>query len=1102
MRVLLAGALLLTGRPQADAAPGALEGRSVPEGIVEQPVGLAASADAFSEPVTFTYLPTVLQLLAVPPLSVSAAGLPAAAAMAGVLAGPHLHGAASRHVAEPVPAPPRLRVLRGGREGAQGGEAVRVPAGAAPEEAAQALGALGGAARLPSEAGAAVADAVIDGRGDSRGPSEASVVEADAAALALHRKALEREAALAEVQSSPRRVRVILPGQELNAVMTKTPYSRHSEGRSAALALAAADPDEAAIMVTSLPMEEDLQGHLLHGLPDPSGTRDRIRFYSFGERDDADPRKSFTQKLLRRADVLGAVARAVAEFRERGFSAFVDPYNVTSAVEAVAEFLGLPVYGALAEHWVLGHKSIGRALAERVGLTVVRGINGIPGGRTFDALTDAIVRLRRATGDKKIVLKAEDGASGEGNRFLVFRGPNEPGTIATKLAREAASHRHRAYFQTFQGMGGVLEQFIEGAAHYPSPSIQLRIGPGRQVFVESTHDQILKNGAWVGARYPADVRYRRALHEAGLRVGRALAEQGVLGNLGVDFMAIPAQIARDRYGMEVSAEELESGWKLVYVETNLRKTGTTYPFRLAMHLTGARVNEEGLLERLDGGGLVAYEAYTGEDGFPGLALTSRSEFLAAFHRSGLAFDPGPKAGVVMDNPRAIFSPQTAGKISYVAIAGDAQGVADLKRRFLEWLREYELGLVLRAAGDRLEEPRDADPFEGDVEVVRGALTFQNLALAKASGGRVHLVLENGWLSKGGERLGVRRSLRYDPAADAFVLASYRRPLRASYYVAADQAGAELGSGLAIPVAGRTVEDRLLARGLAAAAGVDVPTTLFIPGSRHAVQDLLRPGAAGIGADMTRTSRRGIRGALADWIARSGERVEDSIVIRTSQGGQERVFQGARGRLAEIVEYVLDLLDELGSSGAVMVESGKVWDYVFDVPAAIHPSGRVDISPVRMLYRARSSEGRRRPLLEPTDASGLRGFDPHPGGFGHPENESYWRKAEAALQSAIEQAAAAVRAYEERTLPANVRTDFLRVRVALMRNGAAPRWVLLDLLGHRDRSPEVRRARWGADLAPQREEAEALAVQRVAAMSARADAGGRPAARSRAVWTRP
>ena len=143
-----------------------------------------------------------------------------------------------------------------------------------------------------------------------------------------------------------------------------------------------------------------------------------------------------------------------------------------------------------------------------------------------------------------------------------------------RLLLKPAICRGRSICAKIREMGAIVEEFIEGAVKR-SPSVQYRIDPLGQIEVISTHDQVLggrSNQVFLGCRFPADVSYRLAIQEEGLKVARLLRDRGVLGRFGIDFLSVWDG----------------SGWRHRAIEINLRKGGTTHPFMMLQFLTDGR----------------------------------------------------------------------------------------------------------------------------------------------------------------------------------------------------------------------------------------------------------------------------------------------------------------------------------------------------------------------------------------------------------------------------------------------------------------------------------------------------------------------------------
>src|SRR6185369_9814088 len=129
------------------------------------------------------------------------------------------------------------------------------------------------------------------------------------------------------------------------------------------------------------------------------------------------------------------------------------------------------------------------------------------------------------------------------------------------------------YFEKFARMGGIVETWLEGDEK-ASPSAQLRCDPNGKVHPISTHDQVLGGPSgqiFLGCVFPAQEDYRMRIHEAGLRIGEALASHGVVSRFAVDFLCVR------------NAGERE--WSFHALEINLRMGGTTHPFLALQFIT-------------------------------------------------------------------------------------------------------------------------------------------------------------------------------------------------------------------------------------------------------------------------------------------------------------------------------------------------------------------------------------------------------------------------------------------------------------------------------------------------------------------------------------
>jgi hypothetical protein len=183
------------------------------------------------------------------------------------------------------------------------------------------------------------------------------------------------------------------------------------------------------------------------------------------------------------------------------------------------------------------------------------------------------------------VVKLNEGFSGEGNAIFDLRDAPADGSLASwvgarrhTLSFEARDMTWELYQEKFKLMGGIVEEFIPGAVK-ESPSAQFHVDPVGRIGAVSTHDQVLGGPSgqnFQGCRFPAKEDYRLDIQERGARVAKVLAEKGVIGRFGLDFISLKEGDA----------------WRNVAIEINLRKGGTTHPFQMLHFLTDGRYDTE------------------------------------------------------------------------------------------------------------------------------------------------------------------------------------------------------------------------------------------------------------------------------------------------------------------------------------------------------------------------------------------------------------------------------------------------------------------------------------------------------------------------------
>jgi len=128
----------------------------------------------------------------------------------------------------------------------------------------------------------------------------------------------------------------------------------------------------------------------------------------------------------------------------------------------------------------------------------------------------------------------------------------------------------RDYMSAFKRVGGVIE--ASPLEVHASPSANLFVEPDGTLSLTSTHEQIFSsNFTFVGAAFPQTSVPFPALREATLAVGQACYERGIVGHVGVDFVAFM---------------DHEGSLRIWAVDLNIRVTHTAVTFGFFDFLVG------------------------------------------------------------------------------------------------------------------------------------------------------------------------------------------------------------------------------------------------------------------------------------------------------------------------------------------------------------------------------------------------------------------------------------------------------------------------------------------------------------------------------------
>ena len=401
------------------------------------------------------------------------------------------------------------------------------------------------------------------------------------------------------------------------------------EERFLFLLLLLRQPRARLVYVTSSPILPSVVDYYLDLLPGVIPSQAKKRLFLEAPLDGSA--RPLTQKLLERPRMLHRLRDLIID-PER---AHLVPYNTTELERDLAVALGIPMYGADPKHFHFGTKSGCRRLFQEEGVSHPVGREGL---RSVADAVAAIAEMRREQpGLEQVLMKLNEGVSGEGNARVDLRGlPADADAAALEerireMKFESSSVVLDRYLEKLGTTGGVVEELISGE-EFRSPSVQLRVTPLGKVELLSTHDQLLggpSGQTFMGCRFPADPAYAPLITAEAAKIGDRLAKEGVLGRFALDFVTVRQN------GL----------WRPYAIELNLRKGGTTHPFLTLQFLTDGSYDAEravftapsGQEKHFVASDHVENEAYRG--------LTPDDLFEIAALR-GLHFDHARQKGVV------------------------------------------------------------------------------------------------------------------------------------------------------------------------------------------------------------------------------------------------------------------------------------------------------------------------------------------------------------------------------------------------------------------------------------------------------------------------
>lgn len=333
------------------------------------------------------------------------------------------------------------------------------------------------------------------------------------------------------------------------------------------------NPRTRLIYVTSQPLSPTAIDYYLQLLPGIPFSHARERLLLFSTYDYS--LQPLTQKILDRPRLLDRIKQALRPNRS-----VMICYNSTALERDLALKLDVPLYAIDPDLLYWGTKAGSRQIFAECGLPHPDGSELV--FNVADLAEAAAALWERQPQLLRLVVKLNEGFSGEGNAILDLRPLGNPSTHADKvqaidrafstLSFQGRNETWTKFQAKISSLGAIVEAFVEGEGK-TSPSVQGSISPTGVVEILSTHDQLLggpDGQIFLGCEFPAIEGYRRQLQDLGLEVGKNLAAKGVIERFGIDFIAVPTS---------------DGKWDLQAIEINLRKGGTTHPLMTLKFLT-------------------------------------------------------------------------------------------------------------------------------------------------------------------------------------------------------------------------------------------------------------------------------------------------------------------------------------------------------------------------------------------------------------------------------------------------------------------------------------------------------------------------------------
>lgn len=398
---------------------------------------------------------------------------------------------------------------------------------------------------------------------------------------------------------------------------------------------------------------------------------------------DGPPNVSLIQKILQSKEAVFKLNQAISDPE----NTFLRCYNPTDVERALSLELEIPLFGSNQKFDFIGTKSGGRKVFKLSGANIIPGYSDIS---NFPELCLAMAKLAKKYPEtKRLMIKENYRASGKGNAvfylnsFLTEMGVKIRSCAPIEIAKliednfkkyvvfQNAKEKLSNYITDFNNNGGIVELYIEGNIKY-SPSTQVIISSSGKFRISSTHEQVLggpDKQVYLGCTFPAMDSHRRQIIKKGEKIASWLAKRGIVGNFAIDYVVI--------YSDEKSAP-------IVYpIEINLRKGGTTHPFRIASYMTGAKYYAKtGILKTSQSS--IFYKAmdFIQSEKYKGI---KPNEIIELVSRSRISFSKNLKKGILIYMPGMI---EKYGRFGAICIGHSSEESERYFKRLIRLINTY------------------------------------------------------------------------------------------------------------------------------------------------------------------------------------------------------------------------------------------------------------------------------------------------------------------------------------------------------------------------------------------------------------------------------